>query len=126
MEDLEGGEVDEGAEEGDIDGGEDEEAEAFGLFGLKPPGDAVIEDAHGEGDADGPADPGVDGRDGVEEASVKDGTVSEGDEDEADAERGAEVEAFGDVFEEAGTKHRVECTTEEAPKLIEALLFPGN
>jgi hypothetical protein len=30
------------------------------------------------------------------------------------------------AFEEAGTKHRVECTTEEAPKLIEALLFPRN
>ena len=28
------------------------------------------------------------------------------------------------LFEESGTHHRVECTVEEAPKLIEALLFP--
>jgi len=28
------------------------------------------------------------------------------------------------TFEEAGTKHRVECTADEAPKVIEALLFP--
>ena len=94
--------MDEGAEDSDVDEGEDEKAEAFGLFGLQPPGDAVIEDAHGEGDADGPADPGVDGGDGVEEASVKNGAVREGDEDKADTERGAEVETFGDVFEEAG------------------------
>jgi hypothetical protein len=67
VEDLEGGEVDEGAEDGDVNEGEDEEAETFGLFGLEPPGDAVIEDAHGEGDADGPADPSVD----VEEAGPK-------------------------------------------------------
>jgi len=28
------------------------------------------------------------------------------------------------LFEEAGTRHRVECSVAEAPKLIEALLFP--
>ena len=103
MEDLEGGEVDEATEDGNVDEGEDEEAKAFGLFGLQPPGDAVIENSHGEGDADGPAYPGVDGGDGVEEASVEDGAVSEGDEDQTDAERGAQVETLGDVFEEAGT-----------------------
>ena len=30
------------------------------------------------------------------------------------------------TFEEAGKKHRVECPLEEAPRLIEALLFPEN
>jgi hypothetical protein len=27
-------------------------------------------------------------------------------------------------FDEAGTRHQVECTADEAPKVIEALLFP--
>jgi hypothetical protein len=30
------------------------------------------------------------------------------------------------AFEEAGQKHRVECSVEEAPKVIEALLFPES
>jgi hypothetical protein len=30
------------------------------------------------------------------------------------------------TFEEAGKKHRVECSLEEAPRLIEALLFPES
>lgn len=30
------------------------------------------------------------------------------------------------LFEEAGTNHRAECSAEEAPKVIEALLFPGQ
>lgn len=39
------------------------------------------------------------------------------------------VEAAGEdqvaiLFEEAGTKHRAECSVEEAPHIIEALLFP--
>jgi len=39
------------------------------------------------------------------------------------------VEAAGDdevalLFEEAGVKHRAECSVEEAPRIIEALLFP--
>jgi hypothetical protein len=29
------------------------------------------------------------------------------------------------TFDEAGTRHRVECSTDEAPKVIEALLFPN-
>ena len=28
------------------------------------------------------------------------------------------------LFEEAGVRHRVECSVEEAPMVIEALLFP--
>ncbi|MEI6703784.1 MAG: hypothetical protein WCL71_09670, partial [Deltaproteobacteria bacterium] len=28
------------------------------------------------------------------------------------------------LFEKAGTKHKVVCSTDEAPKIIEALLFP--
>ena len=28
------------------------------------------------------------------------------------------------LFEEAGTKHKAVCTADEAPKVIEALLFP--
>jgi hypothetical protein len=30
------------------------------------------------------------------------------------------------VFEEAGTKHRVVCNVDEAPRVIEALLFPDT
>ena len=30
------------------------------------------------------------------------------------------------TFEEAGTKHRAECSVEEAPKVIESLLFPES
>jgi hypothetical protein len=30
------------------------------------------------------------------------------------------------VFEEAGTKHRVVCNIDEAPRVIEALLFPDT
>jgi hypothetical protein len=30
------------------------------------------------------------------------------------------------LFEEAGTNHKAECTADEAPKLIEALLFPNQ
>lgn len=30
------------------------------------------------------------------------------------------------IFEEAGTKHRVVCNVDEAPRVIEALLFPDT
>lgn len=30
------------------------------------------------------------------------------------------------LFEEAGTKHKAVCTADEAPKVIEALLFPES
>lgn len=30
------------------------------------------------------------------------------------------------AFEEAGTRHRAECSADEAPRIIEALLFPED
>ena len=39
-------------------------------------------------------------------------------------EDGVSADKVALLFEEAGTSHRVECTAEEAPKIIEALLFP--